>query len=476
MSTLPAKRAEVVTECFDSPLSACEAAVIFSNTTGGVVLESSLPDSTYGRFSIMAFDPIEIFTAHGGVCPCPFQALAERAAAYPVVREAPSLPFAGGWIGFFAYEAGHGLERIRHARAGAADMPLARFGLYDSAAIFDHQSGAWTLMAVDWPSGSSPRRSPAAVRLAALRSQLEKARGALPDEGTPAIDRSAMRSNMSRHAYLAKVEKVKRYIEAGDVYQVNLTQRFSANVGSSPGELYRCLRRFNPSPYSAFLHWDDKAILSSSPELFLELRGGCVLTRPIKGTRPRAGDPEIDAAYRRALCASEKDRAELNMIVDLLRNDLGRVCEFGTIRVDCAGEIEEHPTVFHRTATIRGRLDSGRTWVDLLRATFPGGSVTGVPKIRAMQIIGELEPTERGVYCGSIGTIGLDGSLSLNIAIRTMVQVGSVVHLYVGGAIVADSTPEDEYDETMAKAAGMLRALGCEVSRGSSLTEELIPA
>jgi len=204
------------------------------------------------------------------------------------------------------------------------------------------------------------------------------------------------------------------------------------------------------------------AILSSSPELFLDLRDGHVVTRPIKGTRPRTGDPRIDAMARRELAESEKDRAELTMIVDLLRNDLGRVCSFRTVQVRDPGEIEEHPTVYHRVATIEGDLKTGLGWSDLLRAAFPGGSVTGAPKIRAMQIIRELEPTPRGIYCGSIGWIGLDGAMSLNLAIRTIVQRGDVVHLYAGGGIVAQSTPDGEYAETLAKLRGMLRALNAE--------------
>ena len=225
--------------------------------------------------------------------------------------------------------------------------------------------------------------------------------------------------------------------------------------------MYRRLRSVTPSSHAAFLRWDDTAILSASPELFLDLRAGHVVTRPIKGTRPRIGDRAVDLRARRELQDSRKDRAELIMIVDLLRNDLGRVCSYGRVRVVDAGSIEEHPTVFHRVATIEGELAPGRNWLDLLLATFPGGSITGAPKIRAMQIIDKLEPTARGVYCGSIGWIGLDGSMSLNIAIRTMVQVRDRVHVYAGGAIVADSTPEGEYDEMLTKAAGMLRALGC---------------
>ena len=218
----------------------------------------------------------------------------------------------------------------------------------------------------------------------------------------------------------------------------------------------------NPSSHAALLPWDGAAIVSASPELFLDLRDGRAVTRPIKGTRPRTGDAPLDAIHRRQLGQSDKERAELAMIVDLMRNDLGRVCAFGSIRVTDPGRIEQHPTVFHRVATIEGMLSPGRDWLDLLRASFPGGSVTGAPKIRAMQIIDEIEETPRGVYCGSIGWIGLDGSMSMNIAIRTMLQTRSKVHIYAGGAIVADSEPEQEYEEMLAKASGMFRALNCE--------------
>jgi para-aminobenzoate synthetase component 1 len=340
-------------------------------------------------------------------------------------------------------------------------VPRARFGLYDAAAVYDHQKEQWYLTAIDWPAPLAMQRPPVAQRLSLLRERLQSAsRLALDEPPSPYTTRPV--PNMSRKAYVAKLLRAKRYIEAGDVYQVNLTQRFTAQTTATPLELYRRLRTASPSSHAALLMWDDTAIISSSPELFLDLGDGHVVTRPIKGTRPRTGDPRIDAMARRELAVSDKDRAELTMIVDLLRNDLGRVCSFGTVRVTQPGEIEEHPTVFHRVATIEGNLKSGMGWPDLLRAAFPGGSVTGAPKIRAMQIIRELEPTPRGVYCGSIGWIGLDGAMSLNIAIRTIVQRGDRVHLNAGGGIVAESTPDAEYAETLAKLRGMLQALNAE--------------
>ena len=330
----------------------------------------------------------------------------------------------------------------------------------------------WYVLAVDWPAGTVPKRPPASQRLAAVRERLAVAAELALEDLPDAAPTGEAAPNMTRRAYLDKVRQAKRHIAAGDIYQLNLTQRFTVRTDTSPLDLYRRLRRTSPSSHAAFLPWGDVAVISSSPELFLELRGRHVVTRPIKGTRPRTGDPVADAVYRSELVESEKERAELNMIIDLLRNDLGRVCAFGTVRVTAAGDLEEHPTVYHRVATVEGRLAPEHDWLDLLRATFPGGSITGAPKIRAMQIIEELEPTPRGVYCGSIGYLGLDGAISLNIAIRTMVQMNDLVHVYAGGAIVADSIPEDEYDEVMAKATGMFRALGCPLPAAASVSEE----
>ncbi len=450
------------------------AVVSFGAAAAPAILGSCLPDENYGRFSILACDPVEVFSVSHLRSGCPLHALRDRVASYPTVcGPAAGLPFVGGWIGFITYEAGLTIERIECTTRHEPPLPLLRFCLYDSAAIYDHQARQWYLVAVDWPNPLARHRPPVADRLAALRMRLEDAASIDPTIPPPTPATAPPRPNMSHEAYLAKVDRAKRYIAAGDIYEVNLTQRFTTHTDASPLSVYRRLCRSSPSPHAAFLQWDDVAVVSCSPELFLRLSDGHVVTRPIKGTRPRVGDTRMDAAYRRELVESEKDRAELTMIIDLLRNDLGRVCSFGSVRVIRADEIEEHPTVFHRVATIEGDLRPEHDWLDLLLATFPGGSITGAPKIRAIQIIDELEPTARGVYCGSIGLIGLDGSMSLNIAIRTMVQSGSVVNLYAGGAIVADSMPEEEYNEIIAKARGMLLALACEAPVISPLPQEV---
>ena len=462
--------ANLIVETVDTAPSVHSAVVSFCRRNRPAILESSLPDMPYSRFTILASDPADVatfFVADGAwVGP----ALKSRMQSYPNIRKTPGGPaFAAGWIGYFGYEAGLQIEGIATRRLSQPEptFPLARFCLYDASAVYDHRDDQWYISAVDWPSETriAAQRPSAQSRLQTLRQCLNGAADHLDDATRLPRGTNEPTLNMSYESYLSKVDQAKSYIAAGDIYQVNLTQRFTAETKLDPGAIYRRLRRLSPSSHAAFLQWNEArpmAVISSSPELFLDLRDGHVVTRPIKGTRPRVGDPTLDAAYREELVESEKDRAELNMIIDLLRNDLGRVCRFGSVRVLASDQIEDHPTVFHRVATIEGDLDPRFDWLDLLEATFPGGSITGTPKIRAMQIIDELEPTPRSVYCGAIGYIGLDGNMSLNVAIRTMTQHGGTVHIHAGGAIVADSRPADEYDELMAKASAMLRAVGCQ--------------
>ncbi len=440
------------------------AAVSFAQAEGPAILESSCLTLPYARYSLFACEPIEVIESPPND-PDPLATLFDGLARYPKIAAPPDVPFAGGWIGFATYEAGLATEGISATSArdtpGRSWMPAVRFALYDTVAVYDHHQERWSVVAIDWPDPIRKKRPPAKERLERIRGRLESSLERATDTPKPTPSTSRPTANLSDAEYLASVRRAQEYIRAGDIYQVNLTRRFAVRTDATPLAIYRRLRNTSPSSHAALLMWDDTAIVSSSPELFLHLRDGHVVTRPIKGTRPRGEGAAADEALKDELANSTKDRAELAMIVDLLRNDLGRVCRFGTVRVQCPGTIETHPTVFHRTATIEGELRPECTYRDLLRATFPGGSVTGVPKIRAMQIIDELEPTKRGVYCGTIGWIGLDGAMALNIAIRTMVQTGDTVHLHAGGAIVADSDPAEEAREVDAKAAGMLKALGC---------------
>jgi para-aminobenzoate synthetase component 1 len=267
-------------------------------------------------------------------------------------------------------------------------------------------------------------------------------------------------SNLTKKTYLRRVAQVKEYIAAGDVYQVNLSQRFELQTADEPFAIYERLRKFSPAPFGAYLDAGNFQILSSSPELLLRVDArGHAVTRPIKGTRPRGKTPVEDLRLSAELFASEKDHAELLMIVDLERNDLGRVCRYGSIQVEERHRIETHPTVFHLVATIVGQLRENTDVFDCLRSMLPGGSITGAPKIRAMQLIDELEPCRRHVYTGSLGYLGFDGTCDLNIAIRTILCRGGRASYHVGGGIVADSDPEAEYQETLAKGRAMRAAL-----------------
>jgi para-aminobenzoate synthetase component 1 len=384
------------------------------------------------------------------------------------------LPFVGGWVGYLAYEAGRFVEPTAFGRrSNPGDegrkrpvLPVSNWALYDTVLLHDKQGDRWTAAGVELPSRLSREdRPPIGERLASIERFVAKA-VTEPADGSPAAPViTSVRWNFSKDAYIAKVCRALDYIRAGDIFQVNLARRCRLACDAPPIEVYERLRRSNPSAFAAYLPVSSlttggapAAVLSSSPELFLDVRSGTVITRPIKGTRPRGATPAEDEVERLALATSEKDRAELNMIIDLERNDLGRVCEYGSVRVLSDGDIEQLATVFHRTATVTGRLRDNTDAIDLLRATFPGGSITGAPKVRAMQIIDELEPSAREVYTGAIGYIGLDGSMALNIAIRTMLAADGHVDVMVGSGIVADSQPEAEYEELQAKAAGMLRA------------------
>jgi para-aminobenzoate synthetase component 1 len=327
------------------------------------------------------------------------------------------------WIGYLSYDLGRLFERLPSIASDPLNLPLFSFTLHD--------------------------RSSAALSLRAL---------------APQSISSPLQSNFTRSAYQQAVQRCIDYISAGDVFQVNLSQRFSVALPAPPSEIYQRLLERTPAWYGALLQYSDHALICNSPETFLRITpqadgSRLVATRPIKGTRPRL--PGMEEVLRN----SAKDQAELNMIVDLERNDLGRVCEIGTVKVTQRRIIEAHPTVFHGAATIEGTLRPDVTFVGLLCATFPGGSVTGAPKIRAMEIIEELEPVRRGPYCGAIGYLSADGYMEFNIAIRTMILKAGLVHIPVGGGIVADSKPAEEYEETLVKAKAMFAALGIATSQ-----------
>ncbi|MDO8540671.1 MAG: aminodeoxychorismate synthase component I [Opitutaceae bacterium] len=430
-------------------------------------LDSALSVGGLGRFSFIGFDPFVVFCARGdeitltqdgrtemhrGDVILELRRLFERYCA----PASTALPFASGAVGYFSYEFGLRFEGIARSSADDLGIPEVELGLYDGVLAFDLASKR-TFIVANSVAGSDEQTIVQRVE-STVRGALIRGRAARPEMRSPAAVH-APRANFTKETYLGAIVRIKDYIAAGDVYQVNLSQRFEMPLPCHPYELYRRLRRRSPAPFASYLNFGERQMVSSSPERFLRLQNGRVETRPIKGTRRRGTDRVEDAELGRQLLASDKDRAELLMIVDLERNDLGRVCEFGSIRVDELYRLETHPTVFHLVATVSGRLRPGADIFDCLRAAFPGGSITGAPKIRAMQIIDELEPHRRHIYSGAIGCIGFDGNCDLNIAIRTIQCVGGRAYYHVGGGIVWDSDPESEYQETLDKGCAMHAAL-----------------
>jgi para-aminobenzoate synthetase component 1 len=408
----------------------------------------------------------------------PFQTLRDLMRDFQVARLPEAPPLVAGAMGYFAYDLGRCVERIPDDTTD--DVPVAdcHLGFYGAVAALDHvQRRAW-VSAIGAPE-SDPRsaRALAEKRAAELAERIAAAAEHGSSEVAPRQLRGqgpALRisSNFARQDYLRAVARTKEYIAAGDIYQANLSQRLSAPLATTPFALYQRLARENPAPFAAYFETSDAAVVCCSPERFLQVRGREVETRPIKGTRPRGRTPEEDARLAAELLASVKDRAENVMIVDLERNDIGRVCEFGSVHVPELFALESFATVHHLVSTVRGRLRPEETAVDCLRACFPGGSITGAPKVRAMEIIEELEPTRRGVYTGAIGYLCFSGDMDLNIVIRTVVVKEGTAYFQVGGGIVADSDPQAEYEETLDKA----RALGKALAAEAGAEEVLWPA
>jgi para-aminobenzoate synthetase component 1 len=381
-------------------------------------LDSSRIGGEQGRYSILAWTPKAVLRMKG-----------EN--PFPAIDRLLKSITTGGVIGYFSYDLFRYLEQYKTLKA-VDDLALPDCCLmaYDEVLIFDHQTQRW--------SGEAPQR-PATISSACRVGEAE--------------------SNMTRPQYISAVQRALEYIAAGDIYQVNLSQRFSHSFEGSPFAVFAALREISPSFYGAYLNCGDHTIVSSSPELFLKRTGRMIETRPIKGTRPRGNSAAQNEEMRKELLNSTKEAAELTMVVDLERNDLGRICDYGSVEVAAHRYIDELPSLFHTVSTVRGRLKQNTSAVEVLHATFPGGSISGCPKIRAIEVIDELEPTQRHVYTGSIGFFAPGGDFTLNIAIRTMLMSAGKLHYQVGGGIVADSDPDREYQETLDKAAAMRRAI-----------------
>lgn len=461
-------------EQIQPPPSPAHAFELFRGSPHAFFLDSGMDPQRLGRYSFMGANPFMVVSSRGLEITVsregwpetargnPFDFLDICLKRYHLDPTALPVPFAAGAVGYFSYDLCQFVERLPKHAVADIDLPECHFAFYDAVLAFDHLENTAWIVATGFPEENESRR------LALARERIRQLRSRLADleprseTADPALERPAvhLRSNFTHDAYVGAVARAREYICAGDIFQVNLSQRFGCELPVTPYELHRRLRAVNPAPFAAYLDMGQQAVVSASPERFLKLTGDMVETRPIKGTRPRGKTPQQDAANARELLDSIKDHAENVMIVDLERNDLGRVCRFGSVKVTELTILETFPTVFHLTSTVTGRLAEDKSGMDLLKAGFPGGSITGAPKVRSMEIIDELEPTRRSVYTGALGYLSFNGDLDLNIVIRTFLISGNRVYFQVGGGIVYDSEPEAEYQETLDKGKALVRALG----------------
>ncbi len=427
------------------------------------VLRSSLQDPgaahRQARWMLFGAEPFASFRGGDtGIVHERFRELAARAGSLDAAR-VTGAPFVGGAVGYWAYDFGRRLERLPELARDDLALPDRVLGFYDVTGAHDHDTGRTWLFSSGLPAEGDERTERARARLERFRALLEVAAPLAPP--APVLAARTAVSTFSAPAYRRAVEDVREAIRRGDIFQANLSQRWTLPLPDAHLHALRfdeALRSHTPSPFAATLLLGDHAVLSASPELFLRRRGDQVVTRPIKGTRARSSDAQEDARLATELQASAKDRAENVMIVDVLRNDLGRVCETGSVRVPELCALEKFSQVWHLTSTVTGRLRADTHAFDLLHACFPGGSITGAPKIRAMEVLEELEPVRRHLYTGAIGWVGWDGDADWNIAIRTAVATPRALYWSAGGGITADSDPEAEYAESLAKAEGLRAA------------------
>jgi len=420
------------------PLTPSQCFEVFKDRPFSFFLDSGMEHGKPGRYSFMGSDPFlilqsrkdEISLSHPGgqqkrLKGNPFDVVDELLELYHLDDHPSGIPFAGGAIGYFSYDLCQFIERLPTTTVDDLNLPECYLAFYDTIVAFDHLNGKTYVVATGFPETAEAKRKLAATeKLTEVKSKLlSNPTYSIAEEPTVASARTniALKSNFTPEDYLKAVDTAREYIMAGDIFQVNLSQRFEADLPVSPYELYRQLRKINPAPFANYFNFDGVSVVGASPERFLRVSHDRVQTRPIKGTRPRGKTPTEDEALAQALLSSTKDRAENVMIVDLERNDIGRVCQYGTVKVTELAILETFPTVFHLTSTVEGKLCPGKNRIDLLKATFPGGSITGAPKVRAMEIIDELEPTRRSIYTGSLGYLSFSNEMDLDIVIRTFI-------------------------------------------------------
>lgn len=428
---------------------------LFKDYKNCFFLDSSASCDKSGRFSFIGFNPFYVYNSKNENS---FYKLRSLLKNYQI-KNNRYLPFLGGAVGYFAYDLAQILERKINLKAkDDLGLPDFHFSFYSTIVTIDHLKNKLIIISTGFPEKKNYlRKLNAKKNLDFIINILKKHN--VPKNQQADDTAFDLKSNFTKENYLKAIEKSLKFIAKGDIYQVNLSQRFTAKTKQDSFNLFKNLRRLSPSNFGAYLNIGDFQIISSSPERFIKVEDNVVQTIPMKGTRPRHNNRLQDLAFRNDLMASAKDKAELLMIVDLLRNDLGRVCDYGSVKVEKKRTLEKYKTVYQTTATIKGQLHKNKDVIDLIMAAHPGGSVTGCPKIRSIEIIDSLEPTRRSIYTGSLGYLSFCGNIDLNILIRTILKKEDKVYFQVGGGIVADSNPELEYQETLTKAKAMMEAL-----------------
>ena len=425
------------------------------------ILLSSLFDGKLGKYSYIGFEPFLVFKSKGSKITIngkvqegnPFKILRQLIQKYKLNSPRGNLPlFYGGAVGYFAYDAVHFLEKIPNAKTDDINAPDIYFVFVNKSIIYDHEKNELTLVVL----GNDYEKSTAELKAIAQRLSNK-----ISDEkpSNKEIQCKNLRFNFTKEQYINAIKKILHYISIGDTYQVNLSQRLEAEISGDALAIFENLIKINPSPFSAFLDFEDVKIISSSPERLIRLENGIASTRPIAGTRKRGKTPEEDKLLEEELRQNSKENAEHTMLVDLERNDLGKVCDYGTVKVDEIFTVEKYSHVMHLVSNVSGKLHPTKDAFDLFRAMFPGGTITGCPKIRTMEIISEMEPTARGPYTGSLGYFNFSGDMDFNIIIRSIVMKGNKIYAQTGGGIVADSNPEEEYKETLYKLQAMVDAV-----------------
>jgi len=452
----------------DSKLNSFEIFTLFKEAADAIFLDSGRDHDGMGRYSIIAVNPFERILNKGketriedlrtseistqSVTGNPFKILREKMDQYKMDYTS-DLPFVGGAVGYFGYDLCHHIEELTRTAQDDVDIPDLYLCFYNGAVIIDHQENAVFISDAELNPGGKERVDDLIDTI--MRGETGSVELDLQNHENPV----EFKPNMDKDTYLNSVRRIKEYIRTGDIYQANMTQRFETDLRDQPLALYKKLRDINPAPFASYLDFGSGQIVSSSPERFLKVRDGKIETRPIKGTLPRGATPEEDERLKVELQNSKKDRSELLMIVDLERNDLSRVAKTGSVKVPELFVIESYATVHHLVSTVTAELRDDLSVVDLLEASFPGGSITGAPKIMAMNVIDELEPTQRNIYTGSIGYLDFNGNADLNIVIRTIICKDEKAYFQVGGGIVWDSDEYKEYDETLDKARALMNAL-----------------